>query len=439
MSASIRPLEVFRTLQLGAFPAPAITRRFLEANFSKELMERNITPTKLQALEPQSCNMLLKQLFQAKFLSVPCRIITFDVEFSGLPTFTNDGPSEDIIELGAFCPIRGKVFSRLVTTKKTIPEAVVKLTGIDNALLEKEGVPFEKAWQDFMDFIETDEVALLEGGGEGTGADAESLWAAKPNADEAKKDEGKEKGEKDSSGKDGGDKNEEKGEKKKQKKSRLPTFEINAQAEKTIWYDPVDIIRVPDTLTPMTPAATPGAFKPKALLLSHGGKLADIAMIEWALKRSGQTLPAHYKFADTYNIIQDLHQRRPVTQDKHPPSYRLAEMCNWLKTKVPATIHRAGPDAAMTWQALFHTLDRYGDESRTPHQQLMLRYFEADAVMLMSEADDPSSSRARTQQAMGATDFGFGDDGLIGAGAGAATTVEDDMSILDLDLDSILK
>jgi len=37
------------------------------------------------------------------------------------------------------------------------------------------------------------------------------------------------------------------------------------------------------------------------------------------------------KFGDTHHVVRDLHRRRPVTPDKHPPSWKLEDLLVWLK------------------------------------------------------------------------------------------------------------
>eukprot|EP00658_Telonema_sp_P-2_P063220 TRINITY_DN5193_c0_g2_i1.p1 TRINITY_DN5193_c0_g2~~TRINITY_DN5193_c0_g2_i1.p1 ORF type:complete len:160 (+),score=45.51 TRINITY_DN5193_c0_g2_i1:169-648(+) len=158
-------------------------------------------------------------------------------------------------------------------------------------------------------------------------------------------------------------------------------------------------------------------------------------MLEWALKRNNLTFPEHYRFADTLNIIQDMHRRRPVTQDKHPPSFSLEGVISWLKLPVNAesASHRAGPDAALTWMALYHTMDRYGDETLTPHQQLVLRYFENEAVNLMYSSDSSTASQ-RDGTVMAADPDAH--NSVAFDGSDSSNSSDD---VLDFDLDSVMK
>lgn len=120
----------------------------------------------------------------------------------------------------------------------------------------------------------------------------------------------------------------------------------------------------------------PSGAEVRQLLLSHGGKLADVSMLQWALKRHQKEMPQNIVFGDTFGLIRDAHRRRPVTPDKHPPSWRLSDLVGWLKVESDEHAHRAGDDAKMTWDALYHTLERYGDDTLTPRQQLVLRFFD---------------------------------------------------------------
>ena len=489
------PVEVFRSMQLGMMPTPLVAKRFMEMFFSEELAKRRVTSLKLHAMESGACNELLRTLFYEKFLSVPVRLITVDIEFTGSPNFTAEGPSEDITEIAAYCPVRGKVFSRLVQTDKFISPAVEKLTGISNELIAKEGVPFAEAWEDMLRFIDGD----MEPEPPREEVIAMQLQRDKERADRGEKNEvvvlGKQgafpppppadfnpnKPHPPTKVYDGlvlldkqlvslndylkspaGAKLEPyvkrlrltqdaeadkalreaakgKGEEVKGKPVRAPpkvplplaTATINQDAEDLlVWYDAIDERRLPTTLGPSEDPKT--GRKQRVLLLSHGARSADVTMLEWALKRNNLTFPEHYRFADTLNIIQDMHRRRPVTQDKHPPSFSLEGVISWLKLPInaEAAAHRAGPDAALTWMALFHTLDRYGDETLTPHQQLVLRYFENEAVNLMYSSEGSTATERENT-------FIAADPDAHSSAAYDNSDGGDD--VLDFDLDSVMK
>lgn len=492
------PVEIFRSMQLGMMPTPLVAKRFMEMFFSEELAKRRISSLKLHAMESGTCNELLRTLFYEKFLSVNVRLITVDIEFTGSPNFTADGPSEDITEIAAYCPVRGKVFSRLIQTDKTIPDKVEKLTGISNELLEKEAIPFTQAWEEMLRFIDGDmepeptreEVIELQLKRQKERADRgeknqvvilgkQGAFPAAPPADfngnrphpadgayselinqdeqsvslatfletpKGKKLKSYLKRQENHAIAEAAKKEredaKERGEDPKGKPVRFPpkvplpiaTANVNLDAEDLlVWYDPIDERRLPGTLGPIEDPKT--GRRQRVLLLSHGARSADVTMLEWALKRNNLTFPEHYRFADTLNIIQDMHRRRPVTQDKHPPSFSLEGVISWLKLPVNAesASHRAGPDAALTWMALYHTMDRYGDETLTPHQQLVLRYFENEAVNLMYSSDSSTASQ-RDGTVMAADPDAH--NSVAFDGSDSSNSSDD---VLDFDLDSVMK
>ncbi len=78
--------------------------------------------------------------------------VIIDIETTGLSE-----TQDEIIEIGALKIIQGEVkdrFQRLVICNQEIPEFIVKLTGIDDELLDTEGIELEDALSEFMDFIE---------------------------------------------------------------------------------------------------------------------------------------------------------------------------------------------------------------------------------------------------------------------------------------------
>ena len=279
------PLDLFLQIQLGTHPPVTAQRMFLIQHFKEELTERRITDAKVHALDGRVTFNLLRELLFNRYLNVPFRLFTFDMEFTSAPNFTATGPTEEIIEIGIYSPANNAVFSRLVIpTKKDIDPQTTKLTGISKQMIEKDGKPFLDVWQDVLRFLNTPE-----------------------------------------------------------------------------------------------PKEPPGSAN-RILMLSHGGKLADVSMLQWALKSHGLELPDVITFGDTFHIVRDLHRRRPVTPDKHPPSWKLGDLVDWLKVKPSTeTVHRAGDDAKLTWDAVSHTLDRYGDEALTPRQQLISRFYDQEA------------------------------------------------------------
>jgi hypothetical protein len=119
-------------------------------------------------------------------------------------------------------------------------------------------------------------------------------------------------------------------------------------------------------------------------------------------------LPATTTFGDTQLQIKDLHRRRPVTKDKWPAAWSLEDIAAFLNLRVENT-HRAGPDAVLTWEALFHSLDRYGDESLTPRQQLVGRFFDQEAKSVLNAYDVEQQGRStRHHSARGSKMGNFG-------------------------------
>jgi DNA polymerase III epsilon subunit-like protein len=286
------PLDLFLQVQLGLQPPVEAQRQFLVKHFRDELIDRRVTDTKLYSMDSRLTFNLLRELLFNRYLNVPFRLFTFDMEFTSAPNFTATGPTEEIIEIGIYNPARNDTFSSLVKpVSKSVAEETTKLTGITGAMLKKSGRPFLDVWKDVLTFLNTPEPSELPGSGD------------------------------------------------------------------------------------------------RILLLSHGGKLADVSMLQWALKAHGMEMPDMFTFGDTFHIVRDLHRRRPVTPDRHPPSWKLGDLVDWLKVPTTAaTIHRAADDAKLTWDAVSHTLDRYGDEALTARQQLITRFFDSEAKRSLSVA-----------------------------------------------------
>lgn len=301
-------LDIFVQIQLGITIPPNVQRGFLLQNCASELERKGFEdPAKLAALDGKFLHQLLKEITLREYLHcVPFKVFGFDMEFTGPPVFRADGPTEDIIELGAYSPSRKEMFSCLVQPHygRKVQEDVVKLTGITNEMIQKEGVPFPEAWRRLVDFLLTPE-------------------------EEKKEAEGA----------------------------------VNVGTKRSRKSQEGQHI----------------------LLLSHGGKLADQSLIKFTLEKTGIPLPKGVVFGDTIHIIRDAHRRRPVTVDRHPPTWGLSDLVSWLNIPPTLPCHRAGNDAKMTWDILYHTLLRYGDDRMTPKQQLVSRFFDEEAKKSMKE------------------------------------------------------
>lgn len=224
--STLNPFEALTQIQLGITPPLAVQRAFLLDHCEAQLERRGVTESKLFAMDGRLCTQLMKQLVYEQYLSVPFRVFSFDMEFTGPPVFTAEGPTEDITEVGLYSPLLDQTFSCLVQPacgRKQGP-GVEELTHISDEMLAKDGIPFVEAWERFLAFVRTPQ---------------------------------------------------------------------------------------PDEL--------PGSEE-RILLLSHGGKLADVSLIKWTLEKFGLELPPSFMFGDTIHLIRDAHRRRPVTVDKHPPS-----------------------------------------------------------------------------------------------------------------------
>lgn len=177
-------------------------------------------------------------------------------------------------------------------------------------------------------------------------------------------------------------------------------------------------------------------------MLSHGQRFADLRMLDLHLARTGNKVPPEVRFGDTYTAIRELHRRRPVTKDKFPPSWALAELAGWLELETPETVHRALPDAKLTWDVMYHTLDRYGDSGLTPREQLVLRYFTVegeDRVAGLAAGGGGASTTNNSSSRKGSVASRHGGTGSPAAAAaatssrGGAMVAEDD--IMDMSED----
>lgn len=192
------------------------------------------------------------------------------------------------------------------------------------------------------------------------------------------------------------------------------------------WAKLMKFVQTPD------PGEVPGAGD-RILLLSHGGKLADQSLIKYTLEKCGLELPPSIVFGDTIHIVRDAHRRRPVTVDRHPPSWGLSDLVSWLKIAPTLPAHRAGNDAKMTWDVLYHTLLRYGDDDLTPKQQLVSRFFDEAAKKSMRQIKSGAmleGSGSTTAQGGKVRRAPMGDEGTL-------SREESESLLLDTDFDEI--
>jgi hypothetical protein len=128
-------------------------------------------------------------------------------------------------------------------------------------------------------------------------------------------------------------------------------------------------------------AAPTEAAKARVLVLSHSSKQSDVRMLQWHCEHDATPVAPHYRFGNTTHLIRELHRRRPVTRSRLPPSWNLAEQALWLDIggSRGERYTRALPEAQLTWDIAYHTMDRYGDMMLQPRQQLVTRFFDAEA------------------------------------------------------------
>ena len=83
---------------------------------------------------------------------LPERFIVFDLETTGL-----DPEQDEIIEFGAIRVNRDSnqhdTYQSLVKPTKKVPRKITDLTGIDQSMLDAEGVPLETALREFLSFV----------------------------------------------------------------------------------------------------------------------------------------------------------------------------------------------------------------------------------------------------------------------------------------------
>eukprot|EP00331_Platyophrya_macrostoma_P007217 CAMPEP_0176413458 /NCGR_PEP_ID=MMETSP0127-20121128/4712_1 /TAXON_ID=938130 /ORGANISM="Platyophrya macrostoma, Strain WH" /LENGTH=254 /DNA_ID=CAMNT_0017793245 /DNA_START=42 /DNA_END=802 /DNA_ORIENTATION=+ len=187
------PVDMFHSVIQGGLPPIGVQRAFLMSHFRDDLASKGIYDAKVAAMDSRACGRLLRKCVLDRYLALPMRVFSFDMEFTEIPRFTTEGPTAEITEIGIYSPARNERLSVLVRPQKCIEEGV----WIPKATVElTDGVSFEEAW------------------------------------------------------------------------SRVEAFMKEAE---------------PDEL--------PGAEQ-RMLLLSHGGKLADVSMLQWALKALDRDVPS---------------------------------------------------------------------------------------------------------------------------------------------------
>lgn len=394
-------LDTFLQIQLGTWtPTSQTARQVLVNNFAPKLVKMNLNEAKLAAMDPKKVTKLLRQVLYEQYLAVPFSVCSFDLEFTGPPSIGDDGvPTQDIVEIAFYDPDRKKLFQQLVlpaedastsssrsknNTKnsgKIMTEGAAQLTGITDDLLRKEGMPLLEAWNKAVDFVEE---------------------TMQNNIRE--RDQGDEM-----------------------------SVYVQQQMKLAAASTSIDMDDGSSLMDGRGGNKAKAARQERLLLVSHGGKLADIAVLNWLQTNveGARALPGHgtgaVHFGDSLLHIRDLHRRRPVTKDRWPPAWSLEDIALFLGLKMPVS-HRAGPDAVMTWEVLYHTLDRYGDDSLAPRQQLVGRFFDQDAKNILAALDDAAIAarsdinRGRQKSGLSLNPLEVGGGGGGGASGSAADT-----------------
>lgn len=357
-------LDTFLQIQLGTWtPSPQTARQVLVTHFGAKLMQMQLSEAKLAAMDPKRVTKLLKQTLYEQYLAVPFTVLSFDLEFTGIPNFSGDvtslGPSEDIVEIALYDPDQKRLFEQLVVPYHGRPmsNTAASMTGISDKDLKTKGKPLVDAWNSAVDFIE----ATMK-----YNTDQRRAQFLAENAILSQ-----------------------------QRASIANPFSFDMETNAKMQELEQERLNSPN------PGSGDGFKHEQAerlLLLSHGARLVDIAMINWVQTLEGaKQLPATTTFGDTLLQIKDLHRRRPVTKDKWPAAWSLEDIAAFLSLKVDS-IHRAGSDAVLTWEALYHSLDRYGDESLTPRQQLVGRFFDQEAKGVLNAYDEEQQQRVKVAQ-----------------------------------------
>lgn len=394
--------ELYAQLQLGMTPSPTSMRTFILNRCNAEVLaSKGISIARIHAMEAAGLRNFLRQLFTEQYYSLPFLPVGLAMEYTtSPPTFSSAGPSASIIEIAAYLPTLNATFTTGVQPLSQHLSA--------SSVASKSSPPPPGRSQQ-------------KGGGGGKGATAVV----------------------------GG----------------LPTFPQAFDALMTFLQDAAAKMASssPSSGTTTLLSGHQGhhhtelSLEHRFLFLSHGAKLADEPMLKWSCQHHGIMFPSEITIGDTDILIRDLHRRRPVAPDRHPPAWSLNELSQWLKlpggdgtstqgppllpsvtttttiseatdsvsgkasaskskqttttsaaarsnkaalstpsstTSVSSSSHPnrgkrdVANDAKLTWEVLWHTLDRYGADDVLPEKQLIRRFYDREARELMDETVD---------------------------------------------------
>ena len=296
---------------------------------------------------PKELAMILLQLCYDKLYAVPFQLVTFDIKYLDFPRFTPEGPTSCIAEIAAYHPESGAMFERLVLpTDDAFQQPQAKegtepeISQIPLSKVRKYGVPFNVAWGEMLTWIhdlpEPKSMVTcdsLDGKGTFTDIDAslesENAFASHVVPGPMQTNQHLLKG---------------------YARSCSPEEVEKAKHAHNLFE----------------------SNKKKFLLVSHGGRLADVSMLKWESKKASMVVPRQITFGDSYGIIKERHRRRPVTMNKLPAMWDTKALSLWMALPQYEELpdHRALSDAICTWEILEETLRRYGVEHLTAKQQL---------------------------------------------------------------------
>ncbi|KNH04782.1 CK1 family protein kinase [Perkinsela sp. CCAP 1560/4] len=351
---------LYTRLRKGYVPSVTKSRSEIITKFLGDFKRLGMTERDLVNKTPKELSMILLQLCHDKLYAVPFQLLAFDIKYLDKPRFTPSGPTSCIAELAAYHPESGKMFERLILPSSSDFTAPVDIACADSEVtkltlsqIKNHGVPFSTAWGEFLTWLynlpepqPTVSYDSLDGKGtfghlpcvEKDGSAYQSSLLENPITSNKHLLYGIEK-------------------------------KVSSEQEKEL-------------------AQAQNLFQKqnqRLLLISHGGRLADVSMLRWECKKASLKVPKQITFGDSYGIIKEKHRRRPVTQNKLPAMWGVKALSLWMSMPQYKEVkgHQALSDAISTWEVLVETLRRYGVEHLTAKQQLGEIFYKSafDAVI----------------------------------------------------------
>ena len=135
-------------------PLPIKEEKSKQRNTTKKKNTCINLPTLIQNKTRQEKPIDISALILSRKILAPLDFVAIDLETTGLKS-----DQDNIIEIGAVKYRNGEPvdqYHALVKYEKSVPDNIVDLTGIKNELLEKYGLPIEKAINGILDFIGDD-------------------------------------------------------------------------------------------------------------------------------------------------------------------------------------------------------------------------------------------------------------------------------------------